>query len=287
MYLFPFSSLYSKTIIMRKIIFLLFILIPGFCKAFSTIGHAIYFNSGKSEVNPKDQQWIDSISTVIKSAKTYSIDIKGYCDADGSDESNTILAKARAANVLQMFLKNELVKKFIVTNSFGEQGPVADNSTEQGKARNRRVEIAISYQLAEVNSKITNAPEKNENINSEINLSSEKLEVGKTLVLKNLNFEGGTPILLPESEPTLKELLKIMNENPSIEIEIGGHVCCGPDMKLSVMRAERVFIYLKSKGIGPKRMIYKGYSFDKPIADEDTEEGRIKNRRVEITILKM
>ena len=92
---------------------------------------------------------------------------------------------------------------------------------------------------------------------------------------------------MPESIPVLKDLLKLMNDNPGLEVEIGGHVCCGPSMELSVLRAKRVYDYLVENGIAKKRLTYKGYSFDKPIAKEDTEEGKMLNRRVEITVLKL
>jgi outer membrane protein OmpA-like peptidoglycan-associated protein len=276
---------------MNKIITFLFIIISSFCKA-SAVNRTVYFDSGKSQIGLSDKRWIDSLSSILNSAVTYSIDIKSYCDADGSEESNLILAKARSANVQKNFINNKLDEKFIVINSFGENNPVADNNTKQGKAKNRRVEIVITYQLTSMNGQRENDKNDNssgtkESVHPATGLSSEKLEAGKILILQNLNFEGGTPVLRPESEPTLKDLLKIMKDNPSLEIEIGGHVCCGPDMPLSIMRAQRVYNYLKGYGIDPKRMSYKGYSFDKPIAAETTEEGRVKNRRVEITILKI
>jgi outer membrane protein OmpA-like peptidoglycan-associated protein len=280
---------------MRIILFGLFISISTFCKAYSTIGHILYFNSGKSEISINDRQWLDSVSVILRSAATYSINIQGYCDSDGSEESNMILARSRSMNVLDVFIDNKLNNAFITAKSFGENEPVSDNKTEQGKTKNRRVELTITYQLSEKivteenhnNKQTGNVFSQKEILYPAGNLSSEKLEVGKTLVLKNLNFEGGTPVLLPESEPTLKELLKIMKGNPGMEIEIGGHVCCGADMQLSLLRAKKVYNYLIGYGIDPKRMTYKGYSFDKPIADEYTEEGRRANRRVEITILKL
>jgi outer membrane protein OmpA-like peptidoglycan-associated protein len=272
---------------MRKALFILFILLPFLSKAFSTIGHAVYFESGKSKVSQKDRLWLDSVSTILRSTVNYSISIQGYCDADGSEESNLILANSRSMNVFRVFMNDKLDKSFIQTQSFGEKNPVSDNNTAEGKAKNRRVELSIKYQLPESAGKSLQNNSVKKEVELHQDLSSSNLEVGKTLVLKNLNFEGGTPILLPESEPTLKELLKIMQDNPTMEIEIGGHVCCGPDMDLSIERAKRVYTYLKGHGIDSRRMSYRGYSFDKPIANESTEEGRTKNRRVEITILKM
>jgi outer membrane protein OmpA-like peptidoglycan-associated protein len=278
---------------MRSIFTLLFLAVLSQGQS-QVVNHTIYFDSGKSELNNRDKQWLDSISAIISSSPNYSIVIWAYCDADGSEESNVVLAQRRA-NALKDELKaNKLNEGSITANALGELDPVADNSSEAGKSKNRRALVAITYQSGKAEESIKEEKKTNEvalsppkEIIISNGLSSEKLEVGKTLVLKNLNFEGGTPILLPESEPTLKELLQIMKDNPTMEIEIGGHVCCGPDMELSVQRARKVFNYLKGYGINAKRMTYKGYSFDKPIASESTEEGKTKNRRVEITILKL
>jgi outer membrane protein OmpA-like peptidoglycan-associated protein len=280
---------------MKKVITFLFIVVPFLCFASPPVSHTIYFDSGSDHIHFNDKQWIDSVASVLKTAVNYSVSINGYCDADGSSESNDVLAQKRAAQAKEIFLNNKINEAFVKTNFFGENKPVAENNSVIGKAKNRRVEISVVYQLPEKSGKILdnellkteNVPEPLENIVADKTFSSEQLTVGKTLILKNMNFEGGTPVLLPESEPVLKELLQFMKQHPTLEIEIGGHVCCGPDRDLSIARAKKVYMYLKGYGIDPKRMSYKGYSFDKPIAEENTEEGRIANRRVEITILKL
>lgn len=278
---------------MRTILSFLFVAFISTIKS-QVADHIIYFDSGKSLLKPADKRWIDSVAGLLKTAENYSLKISAYCDADGSSESNELLAQARAKAVKDAFIADKLTKAFIAAAALGENDPVADNVTEEGKAKNRRAGISITYRLpADV--KITAAdhaimevvPAKETDEAPSLGLSSEDLAVGKKMILKNLNFEGGSPVLLAESEPALKELLKFMQDHPAIEIEIGGHVCCGPDMELSILRAQKVYNYLKGYGISPKRMSYKGYSFDKPIASERTEEGRKANRRVEITILKM
>lgn len=258
------------------------------------INHTIYFDSGKSSLKPNDAAWLDSISGSLKNMEKYSIDIKAYCDADGSDESNAALSGKRVFAIKEKLFSVKLNEAAIVSNSFGENNPVSDNTTSAGRALNRRAVITINYSVPQVIQQekpkldIPAIPlAKSKSVMPEKAISEEKLEVGKTLILKNLNFEGGTPILLAQSEPVLKDLLKLMHDNPTLEIEIGGHVCCGPDYELSLERAKKVYNYLKNYGIDEKRMTYKGYSFDKPIASERTEEGKTANRRVEITILKL
>jgi hypothetical protein len=56
-----------------------------------------------------------------------------------------------------------------------------------------------------------------------------------------------------------------MKENPTLEILIGGHVCCFNDMRLSVLRAKTIYDYLVENGIDKSRMKYKGYGLSKPL----------------------
>jgi len=80
-----------------------------------------------------------------------------------------------------------------------------------------------------------------------------------------------------------------MNDNPNIKIEISGHTdnigSAAYNQKLSESRAKAVVDYLIEHGIDRSRLSYMGYGFEKPIAPNDTEEGRQLNRRVEFKIV--
>jgi len=80
-----------------------------------------------------------------------------------------------------------------------------------------------------------------------------------------------------------------MNSNPSVRMEISGHTdntgSLKYNTKLSQSRAEAVVQYLVERGIEASRFDAKGYAFTQPIAPNDTEEGRARNRRVEFKIL--
>ena len=123
------------------------------------------------------------------------------------------------------------------------------------------------------------------------NFSLEKVEVGTTVVLENIFFETNKSTLKPESYPQLEQVLKFMNSNPTVRMEISGHTDNVGSLKLntnlSQARAEAVVKYLVERGIDPSRLDYKGYAFSQPIAPNDTAEGRAKNRRVEFKILSM
>ncbi len=117
----------------------------------------------------------------------------------------------------------------------------------------------------------------------------EKVEVGTKVVLENIFFETNKATLKPESYAQLEQVLKFMNSNPSVRMEISGHTdntgSLKYNTKLSQSRAEAVVQYLVERGIDASRFDAKGYAFTQPIAPNDTEEGRAKNRRVEFKIL--
>jgi outer membrane protein OmpA-like peptidoglycan-associated protein len=119
----------------------------------------------------------------------------------------------------------------------------------------------------------------------------EKVEIGTKVVLENIFFETNKATLKPESYPQLEQVLKFLNSNPTVRMEISGHTDNVGSLKLntnlSQARAEAVVKYLVERGIDPSRLDSKGYAFSQPIAPNDTAEGRAKNRRVEFKILSM
>lgn len=113
--------------------------------------------------------------------------------------------------------------------------------------------------------------------------------VGSTIVLKNVFFDYNKATLKPESYIELDRVVKLLNENPSMRIELSGHTDNrGSDdynQKLSEERAKSCVDYLTSKGIAPSRLEYKGYGKTKPIDSRDNEEGWANNRRTEFKII--
>ncbi|MBR1774194.1 MAG: OmpA family protein [Bacteroidales bacterium] len=115
--------------------------------------------------------------------------------------------------------------------------------------------------------------------------------VGKTVVLENIFFDFDKSVLLPQSYVALLQLTNLLNDNPKMKIELSGHTDNkGKDKyneKLSEERAKAVYEYLIVRGIDKKRLKYRGYGAKHPIADNKTEDGRAKNRRVEFTITEL
>lgn len=122
-------------------------------------------------------------------------------------------------------------------------------------------------------------------------LTRQPLKEGETITLKNIFFEFDKAELLPRSYVELNKLQKIMKDNPRMQIEIAGHTDTlgGNDynLQLSRKRAQAVSEYLNRKGIDRTRTRFRGYGSSKPVATNETDEGRQQNRRVEFMILKM
>ncbi len=116
------------------------------------------------------------------------------------------------------------------------------------------------------------------------------IEIGQVVRLNNVFFDFDKADLRSESFVELDRVVKLLEENPSIEIEMSAHTDSrGSDeynFKLSDNRARSVMEYILSKGIAPGRITSQGYGETKPVVGNDTDENRQLNRRVEFKILK-
>lgn len=122
-----------------------------------------------------------------------------------------------------------------------------------------------------------------------VDIALQPIRQGSKAVLNNIFFETAKAELKIESEAELDRLVKFLNDNPSVTIEIGGHTDnVGSDtdnLTLSSQRAFSVVSYLTSKGITENRLKPEGYGETQPIGDNNTTEGRALNRRTEVKIL--
>lgn len=130
---------------------------------------------------------------------------------------------------------------------------------------------------------------KNTSSDTTILVYLDKVEVGKKLKLKYIYFESKKSELLKESENELSVLLRFMTENPTVKIKIEGHTdnvgTHEDNIALSENRVKSVIKYLEDNKIDVSRIKFEGYGETKPLASNDTEDGRSQNRRVEFLIL--
>jgi OmpA-OmpF porin, OOP family len=117
-----------------------------------------------------------------------------------------------------------------------------------------------------------------------------QIEPAKVYTLEDVFFDTGLSTLKPESYKALNDLVDVLKLKPAMIIEIDGHTdntgTKEINQKLSQDRANAVMNYLIKKGISSTRLTAKGFGDTLPVADNDTEEGKAKNRRTEVKIIK-
>lgn len=278
-------------------------------KSQAQVQFTLYFDSNKSELNTKENT---KLSTWIAENKNNKIvAIHGFTDEDGTSGFNDTLAQKRV-NFIFNAVKNQIkIREDFKTRSFGESFVQSKN-----KAENRRVivyyilekDLAREDEILGIKKEVVEEepkpeieyPEKLvfENPNgtkSEFKLDRafmkqiEHAKKGEKLKIENLNFVINTFAVVPESRGKMYELLVVLQSNPSLKIEIHGHLCCQPidRLDLSTQRAKAIYNFLIANDVYRARLSYKGFGSTDPIypLPEKDEKERAANRRVEILIV--
>lgn len=247
---------------------------------------SIYFEHDSYALTPVSKKKLDSLSQLKTELK---FRIYGNCDISGSSEYNKILSENRA-NAVTQYLQAKIGNniKLVTSIGLGEEKQINDNTTEELRGKNRRVDIFIEKKL-----KITRRI-----LPSFFNTKIAQMKVNDTFALPDVNFIGNRHVWLPNGESQLSRLLKILKENPTMEVELQGHICCdyenfdGEDIdlgtyNLSWTRANAIKEYLEKHGIESSRIRTKGLGHLNPaIYPELTEKDNVRNRRVELVLIK-
>jgi outer membrane protein OmpA-like peptidoglycan-associated protein/tetratricopeptide (TPR) repeat protein len=121
-----------------------------------------------------------------------------------------------------------------------------------------------------------------------LDIEMKPIELNKSYRINDIYFPFNSFELQVEAKAILDQLIEFLNENSNISIQVQGHTDnIGNDasnLKLSESRAESVYNYLVAQGISAVRLTYKGFGKGMPVASNDTEEGRAKNRRTVFVI---
>lgn len=104
----------------------------------------ITFATDQSAIQPQFRPVLDDVAKVLKDYPSTYIDVYGHTDSTGSDVYNQSLSERRAQAVADYLSANGVQSARVATRGFGETQPIASNTTEEGKAQNRRVEIKIA-----------------------------------------------------------------------------------------------------------------------------------------------
>ena len=107
--------------------------------------YGIYFDTGKSDIKPESKPTIDEIVKMLKQNSTLKLFVVGHTDSDGKLESNMKLSSDRAASVVKALIENGIQTARLKSSGVGPYCPVESNRTEEGKAKNRRVELVEMF----------------------------------------------------------------------------------------------------------------------------------------------
>ena len=123
-----------------------------------------------------------------------------------------------------------------------------------------------------------------------IDIPLQPIEANAAIVLKNVFFETNQYTIKPESGAELNEVVQLLKDNPTLQIQINGHTDNvgkpAENKTLSENRAKAVTNYLIAKGIAAARLSSRGYGDTQPVADNATPEGKAKNRRTELFVVR-
>lgn len=273
-------------------LFSLFFFVFSFSQE-KTENFTLYFDSGSFLI---DENKTESLIFFL-SKENYAISkitVEGYCDDVGLDNSNIILSEKRAnevAKIIDLLLFS--TPKTVVGK--GEISLESEVDAVSARAKNRKVEIVIAFSVVE---KVLSDDTKDSlNGDSGYKNLGDNLKTGDKIIINHLLFVGSSTAFTDkdEAETELKKIVTYFVENPTIEFEINGHVCCITNYfkdarnietglnNLSKARAEKVYNYFAASGIDKNRMKHQGFGRKYPRANVDEK----LNKRVEIVITKV
>lgn len=110
-------------------------------KSGSVAVYGITFDTGKATINPQSETVLNEIVTLMKDNGEWRFEVQGHTDNVGAAAANATLSQQRAAAVVSWLTKNGVEASRLVAKGYGDTAPVADNTSDEGRAKNRRVEL--------------------------------------------------------------------------------------------------------------------------------------------------
>jgi len=235
---------------------------------------SVYFDFDQYRLN--DQAVATLEETLAKNPDVSVTKIYGYCDWKGTSGYNDTLSLRRVDEVYH-FLRNKGVN---VKPGYEAKGFGKDFEQSKVQAENRKVLVVFEK----------NPPKPQPESTKPLSQKLKDAQVGESVRLPNLYFKNNSAVLVATSQPTLYDLLCIMEENPTLKIEIQGHICCqtkSDQFDVSTARARAVYLFLVRNHIDRKRMTFKGYGISRPLhpIPEKSEQEADENRRVEVMVV--
>jgi OOP family OmpA-OmpF porin len=246
---------------------------------------SIRFAQGSADIVPESRGTIAAIADVLRGCPGAEFEIAGHTDSQGNADANQALSETRAEAVVAALEASDLPLVRLHAHGYGAERPVADNATDTGRAQNRRIEFVLAppggFREEQVVADAAQPP-------LDPTTAGCAAEIADILGSESIQFAAGSPTISPESRGTIDRLADALRTCPDVAFEVGGHTDSqGSDsgnQQLSDARARAVLGALRSDDLPLLAMTAKGYGESEPVADNDTEEGRARNRRIAFTL---
>jgi len=229
----------------------------------------IEYDINKADIRPQYDAEVARVGDFMNKYPTTTAVIEGYADEVGSDEYNIQLSQRRAEGVVKALEdKFGIAPSRLSAKGYGKTRPIADNASDAGKQKNRRIDAVID---CAIDIKELAAPPERLCMTLKVEFASDSAEIQS-------RYNG-----------EVDKVGEYMKKYPTTTALIEGHTdnIGSPElnMKLSQKRAENVVKYLVDKfGIEKSRISAKGYGSTRRIAYNNTPEGRQQNRRINAVI---
>lgn len=257
---------------MKKGFLIVCVLTFGLLSAQINTVQSVYFELDKFSLNQNEINKMVKLLDSTNFSRFKAIYLYGYCDDRGTEEYNDKLSKKRVDFIQELLISNGIAQnKIFICEGRGKVNldKKAVKNIKAIRDKNRRVDLIFVKNVF-----YTSFPE--------------NPKVGDNITLDRVTFDMGSSELSINSKKELDRTVLLLKKHKTVRFEIKGHVCCTSnkfsdaidketqDRDLSENRAKNVFMYLRSKGINPYRMSYKGYGNQFPLGKDDALDRRVE-----------
>ena len=230
----------------------------------------LQFDIDRDEILREDKEKLAVVGTFLTKYTASTAVIEGHADNVGSEDHNMALSKRRAEKVVAYLVDDLHIDRSRLTAvGYGDTRPVAENTTEEGRRRNRRIDAVIAC-VTDVEG-LTVAPAR------------------MTMALA-IEFDEDQAAIKPEYDSQLKTVARFLKANPTVTATVEGHTgnlkeSKAKALEVSSLRAQKVVDYLVNNcGISASRLTAQGLGNSRRFAYNTSLEGQEENRRVNIII---
>ncbi|MEY4697680.1 MAG: hypothetical protein RIT14_2108 [Pseudomonadota bacterium] len=266
----------------------------------------ITFTPGSAEIDAQAVGLMNALAEALSNCPALPMEIGGHTDAQGSEDGNRALSQARAEAVLIALEGRRVDVSAMKAVGYGESRPLADNANEEGREANRRIEFSL---IGAATTAVATLPEGTEAPEGQVDAATGLVVRGQTISARQvpgsaqacvkdiqtllekqkITFDPGSDSITDASDGLLTALATMLKQCPGVPIEVAGHTDSEGTERgnrtLSQDRAKAVLDALQERGVNISAMTAVGYGEEKPVADNETAEGREANRRIEFTLI--